>query len=264
MKTLFLFTLSVVLSLNLSARENPFAATNAYEEEAARLIELNETDDSTYGEEQFVQDMQEQMSMTKEFSKEEENKNKVEEAVKKLMPALKEQPKKEEKKFSEKEVKKLIKKAQAQTEAKTKKLIEEKLESKPKVEPKQVVFVKPRADVEIDDEMMIEEDEMKTSQILPFVKLEYNNNKLVIHTKYKVSKKFSLNKGNKIIIDYKAKLNFYTKREDLESMNFKKVAVGNHKKNGYFRVVLELDKNPNNYKVNYRNNLITVIKSNEM
>jgi len=263
MKTLFLFTLSVVLSLNLSARENPFAATNAYEEEAARLIELSETDDSTYGEEQFVQDMQEQMSMTKEFPQE-ENKNKVEEAVNKLMPALKEQPKKEEKKFSEKEVKKLIKKAQAQTEAKTKKLIEEKLETTPKVEPKQVVFVRPRADVEEPEEMMAEEDEMKTTEILPFLKLEYNNDKLVIHTKYKVSKKFSLDKGNKIIIDYKAKLNFYTKRADLESMNFKKVAVGNHKKNGYFRVVLELDKKPRNYKVNYKNNLITVIKSNEM
>lgn len=263
MKPLFLLTLSVVLSLNLSARENPFAATNAYEEEAARLIELSETDDSTYGEEQFIQDMQEQMSMTKEFPQE-ENKNKVEEAVNKLMPALKEQPKKEEKKFSEKEVKKLIKKAQAQTEAKTKKLIEEKLESKPKAEPKQVVFVKPRADVEMAEEMMVEADEMKTTEILPFVKLEYNNDKLTIHTKYKVSKKFSLSKGNKIIIDYKAKLNFYTKREDLESMNFKKVAVGNHKKNGYFRVVLELDKNPNNYKVDYKNNLITVVKSNEM
>jgi len=261
MKTLFLFTLSTVLSLSLFARENPFAATNAYEEEAARLIELNEVDESAYDQEQFVQDMQEQMSVTKEF--ESENKNKVEEAVNKLMPALKEEPKKmQEKKFSEKEVKKLIKKAQAQSEAKTKKLIEKKLNQTKTVEPKQVVFVKPRPDVEMmEDELS---DELKTYDILPFVKLEYNNDELTIHTKYKVSKKFSIKKDNKIIIDYKAKVNFYTKREDLESMSFKKVAVGNHKKNGFFRVVVELDKKPSNFKVNYKKGLITIVKSNEM
>ena len=42
MKTLFLFTLTIILSINLSARENPFAVTDAYEEEAAKIIELNE------------------------------------------------------------------------------------------------------------------------------------------------------------------------------------------------------------------------------
>lgn len=263
MKTLFLFTLTVVLSLSLSARENPFAATNAYEEEAARIIELNEVDESAYGEEQFVQQMQEEMSVTKEFEKTNANKNKVEDAVNKLMPALKETKKANEKKFSEKEVKKLIKKAQAQTEAKTKKLIKKELENTKVVEPKQVVFVKPRPDVEMMEEEVMEE-EMKMSQILPFLKLEYNNNEISIHTKYKVSKKFSLEKGNKIIIDYKAKLNFYTKRENLESMNYKKVAVGNHKKNGFFRVVVELDKAPKNYKVNYKNNLISIVKLNKM
>lgn len=252
MKTLFLFTLTVVLSLSLSARENPFTATNAYEEEAARIIELNEVDETAYGEEQFVQQMQEEMAMTKELPQG-ENKNKVKEAVKKLMPALK-----DEKVYSQKEVKKLIKKAQKQSEAKTKKLIKNELEKTQMIEPQQVVFVKPRPDVEIEEEIM------KTKKVLPFMDIEYSDDKLIIHTKYKVSKKFTLDKGSKIIIDYKAKLNFYTKRESLDSSNYKKVAIGNHKKNGFFRVVVELNSKPSNFKVNYKNNLISIIKSNEM
>lgn len=256
MKTLFLFTLTVILSLSLSARENPFTATNAYEEEAARIIELNEVDETAYGEEQFIQQMQEEMAMTKELPQD-GNKNKVKEAVNKLMPSLKEK-KINDKVYSQKEVKKLIKKAQKQTEAKTKKLIKTELEKSQMVEPQQVVFVKPRPDVEIEEEMM------KTKKVLPFMDIEYSDDKLIIHTKYKVSKKFTLNKGNKIIIDYKAKLNFYTKRESLDTSNYKKVAIGNHKKNGFFRVVVELNSKPSNFKVNYKNNLISIVKINEL
>lgn len=252
MKTLFVF-LTVVLSLTLQARENPFAATNAYEEEAARLIELNEVDQAAQNEAQFIQQMQEQMSVIKEFPKEE---NKVENAVNKLMPALKQEPmKSKEKNFSEKEVKKLIKKAQKQTEAKTKRLIKKELAKTQMQEPKQVVFVKPRADLELSSN-----NEIKNIEILPFVQIEYNNDMITVNSKYKVSKKFSIQKGNKIIIDYKAKVNFYTKRESLKSTNFKKVAVGNHKSKGFFRIVFELKDKPNNYKVNYKNKKITITK----
>ena len=111
---------------------------------------------------------------------------------------------------------------------------------------------------------MLVENTMITKEILPFLKLEFNDEELSIHTEYKVSKKFSLDKGNKLIIDYKAKLNFYTKREDLKSKNFKRVTIGNHKNNGFFRVVVELNSKPSNFKVNYKNNLISIIKSNEM
>ena len=43
MKTLFLFTLTIILSINLNARENPFAVTDAYEEASAKIFEINET-----------------------------------------------------------------------------------------------------------------------------------------------------------------------------------------------------------------------------
>lgn len=195
--------------------------------------------------------------MQEKLAVEGENKNTVEKQIDKIVPLINEKAPKEEAKYSKEEVEKLIKKAQKQTEYKTKQLIEKKIEETAKVEPKQVVFVKPRPDVEV-TEMN------KELQILPFVKLDYNDDELSIHTDYKVSKKFSINKDNKLIIDYKANVNFYTKREDLESKNFKKITVGNHKKNGFFRVVVELDKKPSSYKVDYKNNLITIFNSDEM
>jgi hypothetical protein len=103
---------------------------------------------------------------------------------------------------------------------------------------------------------------MLTKKLLDFIKIEYNDDKLIIYTDYKVSKKFTLDKENKIIIDYKAKMNFYTKRDDLESKNFMKIAVGNHKQEKYFRVVVELSDKPKNYKVSYTDNLITISRIN--
>ncbi|MGA1941118.1 AMIN domain-containing protein [Arcobacter sp. YIC-310] len=251
MKTISLFTSALILAVSLEARENPFDTTAAYEEEAARIIELNEESLYNPSEEDYAQRMQEKLAV------EGENKNIVEKQVNIIAPEKKEMPKKETK-YSKDEVEKLIKKAQKQTEYKTKKLIEKKLEQTKVIEPKQVVFVKPRADVEAVEETF------KEIKILPFLKLQYSDEELNIHTDYKVSKKFSIKKENKLIIDYKANVNFYTKREDLNSKNFKKVAVGNHKKDGFFRVVIELNKAPSSYKVDYKNNLITIFNSDEM
>ena len=242
MKTLFLFTLTLVLALNLNARENPFEATNAYEEEAARIIEQNEIDANSINESAYIKEMQEKMS---QVTDEDANKNKVNEAIKKLTPALK-----VEKTYTKKEVKKLIKKAQVQSESKVKKLVKKEIEKTIVIEPKQVVYVKPRVDI-IDDEMT-------TKELLDFIKVEYNDDKIIIHTDYKVARKFTLEKEMKIIIDYKAKLNFYTKREMLDSKEFKKIAVGNHKKERYFRVVLEVANKPSSYNVSYTDDLITI------
>jgi len=247
MKTLFLFTLTIVLALNLNARENPFEVTNAYEEEVASIIEQNEALlQEEMQNEQYIQEMQAQMS-----KKEDENKNKVEEAVNKIIPVIKEKP--AEKIYTKKEVDSLINKTKKQTEQKTKEIVKKELENTKVMEPTQVVYVKPRPDL-VDDDAVIEK------KILPFVRIEFNDKKLLIHTKYKVSKKFSVNKENKLIIDYKAKVNFYTKRENLESKTFPKIAVGNHKNEGFFRVVLELEDKPSKYDVTYKDNLITVSK----
>ncbi|MAD43010.1 MAG: hypothetical protein CL623_11565 [Arcobacter sp.] len=248
MKTLFLFTLTLILTFNLNARENPFEATNAYEEEVARIIEQNEIDENSINEAAYIQEMQEKMSNITENN---QNKNKVEEAIKKLTPALK-----TEKTYTQKEVKKLIKKAQVQSESKVKKLVKKELEKNKPQKLEQIVYVKPRTDI-------IEENtQTKTKVLLNFIKVEYNDNKLILHTKDLVSKKFNIDKENKLIIDYKARKNFYTKRENLDSKNFKKIAVGNHKEEKFYRVVILLSKNSSNYKVEYKDNIITVLSLN--
>jgi hypothetical protein len=248
MKTLFLFTLTLLLTINLSARENPFEATNAYEEEEARIIEQNEIDENAINEQAYIKEMQQKMSSNMQN----ENKNKVEEAVKKLVPALK-----VEKTYTKKEVKRLIKKAQKQSEVKAKKILKEELSKTKSLPPEQIIYVKPRTDI-VGDSMM------KSAKLLDFVTVSYNDDKLTIYSNDKLDRKFTLKNENKIIIDYKARKNFYTKRANLDSTNFKKLAIGNHKDEKFYRVVVKLAKDPSSYKVDYKNKLLTIIQINKI
>ena len=227
-----LFTLLLVFSTILIARENPFEPTNAYEEEAARIIEMNEIDEDVnvefQQEQQYVNTMYEKM-----------NKVEKEESKKVVVP--------EKPSLTEDQVKKMIKKAQKETEAKTKTIVKKVIIEKPK-EIQQVVYVKPRLDV------------TNEKEILPFVKIEYDNDKIDIYSKYKVTKKITLPGKKKIVLDYMAKENFYTKRENLDSTNFPKIAVGNHAKEKFFRVVVELAELPENYEVSYDDEMVSIIK----
>jgi hypothetical protein len=106
------------------------------------------------------------------------------------------------------------------------------------------------------------EEDMLSKKILPFLNLEYNNNKLIINTTHKVSKKFSIDKENKLIIDYKANENFTTKSAELNNTSFKKVVIGNHTKENFFRIAIELTEKPSKYNVEYKDNLIIISKIN--
>ena len=172
-----------------------------------------------------------------------ENKNKVEDNAHKVAPPS----------YSKKEVDSLIQKTQKQTEQKAKELVKKEVQKT--TEPTQVVYVKPRADAAEDESLL-------TKNILPFIKLEFNDNKLIINTTHPVSKKFSVDKENKLIIDYKAQIEFNTKTDTLESKSFKKVAVGNHKKEGYFRIAIELIDKPSKFDVEYKDEIITISKKN--
>ena len=241
MKTLFLFTLTFVLSLNLSARENPFSMTDVFEEETGKVIEQNESPKTPeeLQEAQYIKQMLQKMSNG--------NKNSVDNSSnKELKPA--------DKSYSKQEVDSLIQKTKKQTEQKTKEIVKKELANTKPGEPEQVVYVKPRGD--ISDEAMV------SKEILPFLKLEFNDNKLIINTEYAVSKKFNIIKENKIVIDYKGTVNFNTKTTDIDSKNFKKIAVGNHKSEGFFRIAIELPTKPTSYDVNYKDNLITISKTN--
>lgn len=227
MKTLF--TLLLVLSTSLIARENPFEATNAYEEEAARIVEMNESaiDNAVEyeQEQQYVNEIYEKMNKPEEEKPKEPAK-----------PAL-----------TEEKVKKMIEKAQKETEKKAKTIAKEVVKEEPK-KVEQVVYVKPRLDV------------LNEKELLPFVKVEYDNDKIDIISKYKVSKKITLPGEKKIVLDFNAKENFYTIREDLKSTNFPKIAVGNHKNENFFRIVVELANTPEDYEVTYDDQKVSIVK----
>ncbi len=157
-----------------------------------------------------------------------------------------------ERKFTEKEVDNLIQKTQKQTEQKTKELVKKEVQKNG--EPNQVVYVKPRPDA------TEEENPLLTKNILPFLKIEFNDNKLIIHTEHKVSKKFTVEKENKLIIDYSANIEFNTKKDELESKSFKRIALGNHKSEGFFRVAVELIDKPTKFEVDYKDDIITITK----
>ena len=152
MKTLFLFTLTIILSTNLSARENPFAVTDAYEEASARILEIDETPKTLESaqEAQYIKEMQEKMSKVTSLDA---NKNKVEEKINKIAPLIKENP--APKSYSKKEVDSMIQKTKSQTEQKTKEIVKKELSKTQALEPTQVVYVKPRADVINDDELVV-------------------------------------------------------------------------------------------------------------
>ena len=241
MKTLFLFALTIILTSNLNARENPFEMTDAYEEEIGKIVDMDEAAVKKSMEEaSYIKEMQEKMSNIPTS----ENKHKVENATKSNQTI-------EEKTYSKKELDTIIQKTQKQTEEKTKELVKKEVQKT--TEPTQVVYVKPRTDL-TDDETLL------TKNILPFIKLEFNDNKLIIKTTHKVTKKFSVPAENKLIIDYDAKIEFNTKTDTLESKNFKKVAVGNHKKEGYFRIAIELIDKPKKFDIEYKEDSIIIIR----
>ncbi|AXH16156.1 hypothetical protein CRU99_08305 [Malaciobacter mytili] len=233
MKKISLFIALLILSSNLSARENPFEPTQTYNEEVARLMEIDESypDEFDNQEKYYIKEIQDNMKAN---------------SINKDTKASNE--KKEPEVLTEEKVKKLITQAQQKTVSETKKIVKELKEQK----PEEIIYVKPRTDVSYEKE------------ILPFLKLEYTNEKLQLQSKYKVFKKFTLPNKNKMILDFYANENFYTIREDLNSTNFTKITVGNHKKDKFFRVVVELSDTPLNYEVTYDDNQVTIYKLEQM
>lgn len=240
MKKLSLFITLLILSSNLDARENPFEPTQAYQEEVARMMEMDENypDEFQNQEQIYIKSIQDKMK------KDETN------GINKDMAKKDPKPKKDAKKaaLTEEKIKKLINQAQKKTVKQTKKIVDAAL----KKDKEEIIYVKPRTDVSYEKE------------VLPFIKIEYTNEKFSIHSKYKVFKKFTLPNKNKIILDFYANENFYTKRVDLNSTNFTKMTVGNHKKDKFFRVVLELSDTPQNYEVTYDDKEVTIYKLEQM
>lgn len=231
MKTKILFGV-LAFMLTLEARENPFVR---YDMNTGKMLELSEniSEVERIQEEKYIKNIQEQGSKRLEETKSIEKVNKT---------------------YTKKEVDTLIQKTKEQNEKKTKDIVKKEI-SKINKEPEQIIYVKPRKDI-VDESPAIGNNSSK--KILPFLDIQVQDNKLIIQSDYEMFKKFSLHKENKIAFDYKAKVNFTTKKEEINSVGVKSVTVGNHQKSAYFRVVLELVNNPSKYKVDVSGKTISI------
>jgi len=236
--------LIVVLAICLEARENPFAR---YEEDTGIMQEVNETP-------QTLDEIRE-LEYIKKVQQEQAQQQipKTQAPTKPPVKAVKPP----EKIYSKKEVDSLIQKTKQQNEQKAKELVKKEL-AKVKKEPEQVVYVKPRADVESDTKTTTLSSNSGSKDILPFLNVEITDDKLVIKSTYTMFKKFSIDKENKLAFDYRAKVSFLTKKEHINSKSFKTLVVGNHRNNSYFRVALELTNKPSKYNVDVTNQSVTI------
>jgi len=277
MKTFsLLVTLIIVISSNLSARENPFEPTQTYETEVARLMEI---------EEDYPYEFQEKEDQ-EEHKTQEKNIHSKTDAAKMPPPMM--QDKNTSMPQVDKEAKKEIKPKMQMKPTSVKKmaLVEPKITtaepmippmpqempakkeetktitlenamsnlSEEKIEvqvPNRKGFGEPKME-------MIAKDIHENIDLLPFVNLDYTNDKITIGSKYEVFRKFTIDKSKKIVLDYHAKTFFLTKSKKTNTDYFAKVIAGNHLKDRYFRIVVVLKDKPSKYKVTYTNNLVTI------
>lgn len=243
MKTSSLILLCTLIFTSTYARENPFEPTQTYNDELAKLYD---------GE----------MNYPQEFQK--KNKPELEDMTSPKTKALaKTQEELEAEAYAKKVAQENIKKAK-ELERK-KKLAEEKSKKEAilkeaeklaieKAKKNPMIYVKLREDIVVD----------KTLDVLPFLKVSYTNDEVKIDSKHEVFKKFYLPKERKLILDFRADTSFYTKHYNLESKYFKKLSVGNHKEDRYFRVVILLDQDTKKYSVRHDNNLVLISFNKEM
>ncbi|MFV7790663.1 hypothetical protein ACNO6Z_07345 [Aliarcobacter lanthieri] len=238
-----LIMLTLILTVFVEARDNPFAK---YEEETGRMFEVNETPKTL-----------EEMQEAEYIKKVQQEINQQSTTTQTSTKATTQTVKPVEKIYSKKEVDSLIQKTKQQNEQKAKELVKKEL-ANVKKEPEQIVYVKPRADVETDGKTTTLPSDNGIRNILPFLNIEISDDKLIIKSEHTMFKKFSIDKENKLALDYRAKVSFTTKRENINSKNFKNIVVGNHQKGGYYRVAVELGNKPSKYSVDVKSGTVTI------
>lgn len=255
MKNIYFYLL--LMTSTLIARDNPFIASDAYNEEVARLMEEN--DDYPIDSVNNAINYENTNSSLNILPMDKIKKENVYEDMtgsfpkaepKEIIPA-KIIPAKimEKKKEIKKDINKIVKKTKVVK--KKKRIVKKKKINKMKYSKEQIIFVKKRSDLP---------DSTQTYSPLDFLHFTYSNNVIKISSnKYKVFKKFTLD--NKIILDFKAdNLVFYTQRKTFNTLSFKSVTIGNHKNERYFRVVISLFDNPNLFKVMHTNDMVSIIR----
>jgi len=264
MKNFSIFiTLFIVLCTQVSARENPFEATQTYETEFNRLMEVEEDYPYEFQEKEDHIEHKEVAPVKEVLTV----KPMAEDEVKHMTKVAKEPVKiKTAKSVKKKEISQVKKKMFVVPPAakedirmsldSNKKEVLEEIKPTISLEKAMTELSEEKIEVKVPKrkDVLIEE----SIQILPFVKVTYTNDKMEIDSKYEVFRKFIIEKKNKIVLDYHAKIFFLTKKQITQTEYFDRVVVGNHLKEKYFRIVLVLKQNTNKYKVTYTDNLVTI------
>ncbi len=283
----------LVLIVSVEARENPFEPTTAYLEEEQRILEV----EHDYSQEFQAKENPDLETMspspqiiskptpTKPVVKNEvkETEQKTDEShIKKLLTSISNQLKVDEQAQSqengEQSKDEMQKEEVAANETKESEATEpvneeatqpttqenvqeaQAQEQTVEKEEKQVETVVNAEEQIIEDSGIPSENQVvqQTYDATPFVSIKSFADRLEIHTNNKVYRKFNLLDVSKIVIDFHAQVNFYTKRMDLNSDYFDEVAVGNHKKEQYYRVVIKTTQDPQSYKVTHRPGIVTI------
>lgn len=226
MKKLSLLLSVFFLTINLSARENPFYPSEAYTEELERIVEQEEM---LPEEQAYVDEYQKKLKLS-------QYKNNIDKSIKKIVPVSS-----KKKVYTNNELDKKINKNTFNKD----------------LEKDQIVYVKPRPDA-----IKLESESLVKKNIFTFLDISYNDNIFVIDSKQKLFRKIILEKEKKLVFDFYGKKNFYTIRDILNLKRFDKLTIGSHKRYGYFRVVLKLtnkidsydiENNDTKVEINYKN-----------
>jgi hypothetical protein len=91
---------------------------------------------------------------------------------------------------------------------------------------------------------------IKNYKVLPFVTIQTTDDTLmvIVDKKFRLINQDILKKQKKFLFDFKGHTSFYTIRKKLDHVNFKAYSVGTHKEKGFFRVVIDLPSETQNYK----------------
>lgn len=231
MKIITISLLSILLSITLFGRENPFEPTDQYLEEKKLLINKQAKEE-------------EEAKLAKQKAEQERVAKAI--AAQKQAQELEEAKKREAQKQKELEY---LRKQQALLEAQ--KQEKEIVQTKQQVSPKKVE--KPYVPT-------IKEN----FKVLPFVKIYIVNDVLTIEVdpKYPLLNQDILKPEKKFLFDFRGKVSFYTVRNKIISEDFNSFAVGTHMEKNFFRVVIDLTDKMSAYeeKIDSKKGIITIYK----
>jgi len=278
MKTISAFIiLFLMISTNLNARTNPFEPTQTYETEFSRLMEIEEDypyefqekeDQVEHKSKEMMPEIKQTQTSTptpKVMMKKEMPVAPVKKIMSpKMMTPKMDEPKMQAPKMTEekKPMKKMHVKKPASMKMERVSLDVEKQKTlenkKQKISLENAMSELSEEQIEVEVPKRMDVIVQESIDILPFVNITYSNDKMEVSSKYEVFRKFTIEKSNKIVLDYHASTFFQTKKQASDTEYFEKVIVGNHIKEKYFRVVIVLKQKPGKYKVTYTDNLVTI------